>query len=333
MNPKYEAAVEKRLSILKYLGFAVLRKTVILILLAVAQLPLRAQLTYENLHVDYDSAWQYKNLKVIPIRWKGAGNPGLPVTGETITLNEALQKGLARVSERGSASTENVHWLIIENLSHKNIFIPGGDIIAGGRQDRMITRDTIMLARESRMQVPVMCVEEGRWSDREKKFVYQKQANMHLRKVLDKSRNQVLIWREIFNELDKDKVKAATFSYLARNQDKKFAALEKEYWDHFQQRFKNSDSTVIGIVCVSGDKVIGCDIFAGTNLFYGQLQPMLLGYIDEAIVHGATITAPDAKVKAYMDELLRSEASQQAFIRERGKAFYHNGKIIHITTY
>lgn len=309
------------------------RKILIACLLLAAHSHLCAQLTYENLYVDYDSAWQFRNLKVIPIRWKGSGGGSNPLPGETITLSQALERGLARVSERGTASTENVHWLIIENLSHQNIFIPGGDIIAGGRQDRMITRDTIMLARDSRMQVPVMCVEEGRWSDREKKFVYQKQANMHLRKVLDKSRNQVLIWREIFNELEKDKVKAATFSYLARGQDKKFTALEKEYWDFFQNRFSNTDSTVVGVVCVSGDKVIGCDIFAGTGLFYGQLRPMLLGYIDEAIVHGSAVTIPDAKVKSYMDELLKDEASQQAFIRANGKAYYHNGKIIHITTY
>jgi hypothetical protein len=309
------------------------RKILIIFLLATAQYELRAQLTYDNLYVDYDSAWQYKDLKVIPIRWKGKGNPGNPLPGQTITLNEALQQGLARISERGTASTENVHWLIVENLSHKNIFILGGDIIAGGRQDRMITRDTIMLAKESRMQVPVMCVEEGRWSNKEKKFAYQKQANLHLRKVLDRQRNQVLIWREIFNELDKDKVKATTYSYLARSQDKKFTALEKEYWDFFHQKFSSSDSTIVGVVCVSGNRVIGCDIFANTSLFYGQLQPMLMGYIDEAIVHGEKVVITDAKIKSYMDELLKDEESQKEFIKENGKAYYHNGKIIHITTY
>ena len=309
------------------------RKILIILLLALAQYELRAQLTYDNLYVDYDSAWQYRDLKVIPIRWKGAGNPGNPLPGKTITLNEAIQQGHARISERGTASTENVHWLIVENLSHYNIFIPGGDIISGGRQDRMITRDTIILAKESRMQVPVMCVEEGRWSDKEKKFVYQKQANLHVRKVLDKGKNQVLIWREIFNELEKDKVKASTFSYLARSQDKKFSAMEKEYWEFFQQKFRNSDSTIVGVVCVSGNRVIGCDIFANTALFYGQLQPMLMGYIDEAIVHGEKVVIKDARVKSYMDELLKDEESQKAFIKANGKAYYHNGKIIHITTY
>src|SRR5437764_15023068 len=98
---------------------------------------LEAQLTYENLYVDYDSAWQYKNLKLVPIRWKGRGNWDYPLNGNLISLGDAVNQGLARVSERGTASTDNVHWLIIENLARKNIFIASGDIIAGGRQDRM----------------------------------------------------------------------------------------------------------------------------------------------------------------------------------------------------
>jgi hypothetical protein len=307
---------------MKYLVFiSMFRKLLILFLLLFVQLALHAQLTYKNLYVDYDSAWQYKNLKVIPIRWKGSDNPGDVLTNRTITLNQALQQGLARISERGTASTENVHWLIVENLSDKNIFIPGGDIIAGGRQDRMITRDTIMLAKESRMQVPVMCVEEGRWSDKEKKFAYQKQANTHLRKVLDRSKNQVLIW------------KATTLSYLSRSQDKKFTALEKEYWDFFKDKFSRSDSTIVGVVCVSGNDIIGCDIFAATNLFYGQLEPMMHGYIDEAIVHGAPVNIAEAKIRSYMDKLLKDEASQEEFIKANGKAYRQNGKIIHITTY
>ncbi|HYE56757.1 MAG TPA: DUF6569 family protein [Chitinophagaceae bacterium] len=301
------------------------RKICILILCLAAHLNLCAQLTYENLHVDYDSAWQFKNLKVIPIRWKPQGSVPNPMLAETITLSQALQQGLAKVAERGTASTENVHWLIIENLSRRNIFIPGGDIIAGGRQDRMITQDTIMLSSQAKMQVPVMCVEEGRWSEKEKKFAYQKQANPNLRKVLDKSKNH--------NELEKDKVKNNTYAYLARNQDKKFTALEKEYWDFFKEKFRNSDSIVTGIVCMSGDKVIGCDIFSATNLFYGQLEPMLYGYIDEAIIHGAEPTIPESKVRAYMDELLKDERSQEQFIRQHGKAYKLNGKIVHITTY
>src|ERR1700730_3921750 len=118
-----------------------MRYSLLISFLLIFQLTGQAQLTYEHLFVDYDSAWQYKKLKVIPIRWKGIGPIDYPLNGNIISLGEALMKGMARISERGTASTENVHWLIVENLSKKNIFIASGDIIAGGRQDRMISRD------------------------------------------------------------------------------------------------------------------------------------------------------------------------------------------------
>jgi len=292
-----------------------------------------AQLTYKNLYVDYDSVWQYKNLKLIPIRWKGGGRFDYPLNGNLYSLGEAFDKGYVKIAERGTASTDNVHWLIIENLSRKNIFIASGEIITGGRQDRMISRDTILLASQQKMQVPVMCVEEGRWSEKEKKFDHQEMANLHLRRTLDRSKNQVMIWKEIYDQLDKDKVKNSSLAYISRKDDKKYLAVEQDYWKFFEQKFKRSDSTIVGIVCMSGKNVIGCDVFASTSLFESEWPALMGGYIHEAIVFGAPLTVTDVRLKTYMDKLLMDEVSQEAFIKEYGKAYRYNGRIIHITTY
>jgi hypothetical protein len=197
----------------------------------------------------------------------------------------------------------------------------------------MISRDTVMGANTARMQVPVMCVEEGRWSEKEKKFTYQEMANLHVRKVLDRSKNQVTIWREIYDQLDKDKVKNNTLAYVSRKQDKKYVAEEQEYWKYFEQKFKEGDSTIIGVVCISGKNVIGCDVFASTSLFYTELPAVMFGYIHEGIVLGAPVNIPNSKIKTYMDKLLSDEVSQEQFIKDYGKAYRYNGKIIHITTY
>ena len=307
----------------------------ILFILLILTFPIKgdAQLTYKNLYVDYDSAWQYKNLKLIPIRWKGGSRFDYPLNGNLYSLGEAIKKGYVKISERGTASTENVHWLIIENLSRKNIFIASGEIIAGGRQDRMISRDTILLASQQKLQVPVMCVEEGRWSEKERKFVYQEMANLHLRRTLDRSRNQVMIWREIYDQLDRDKIKNGTLAYSSRKEDKKYIAAETDYWKFFEEKFRRSDSTIVGIVCMSGKNVIGCDVFASTSLFYSEMPSLMMGYIQEAIVFGGPVTTTDVRVKIYMDKLLTDEVSQEAFIKEHGKAFRYNGRIIHITSY
>lgn len=292
------------------------------------------QLTYQNLMVDYDSAWTYKNLKVIPIRYKGPGNNNNhPAAGNTVSFNQALSGGLITVQERGTTAIENVHFLSLYNNSDKNIFISSGEILAGGRQDRMVTRDTIIHAKSGRIDLPVMCVEEGRWSEKDKKFSYQKMANLHLRKTLDSTRSQVQVWREINNQLTNDKVKNKTLSYLSRGLDKKFTALQDEYWNFFREKFKQPDSNIVGIVCVSGNKILGSDIFIASNLFYGQLQPMLRGYIEEATVFGNTPLVSNDKVKQYLDQFLKDESSQAEFVKKNGKMFKDGNRVIHITTY
>jgi hypothetical protein len=291
-----------------------------------------AQLTYETLYVDYDSAWQFKNLKIIPIRRKAAA--GIPPRGqEMVPLNEALTKGLVTVTERGTTSFENVHFLRFNTNSNKPIYISGGEIVSGGRQDRMVIRDTILQPSTRDQYVPVMCVEEGRWSDKEKKFGYGNFANNSLRKVLDSTHNQVSIWREVDRQLQAGGFKNNSLAYLSRFQDKKYLAATDEYMRFFGGKFARADSNIVGFVAITGDKIIGSDIFDGTDLFYPQLDPLLHGYIDEAMELGAPVMLKDPPVHRYMDALLKDEASQEAFVADKGKIFRDNGRVIHVNTY
>ncbi len=70
---------------------------------------------------------------------------------------------------------------------------------------------------------------------------------------------------------------------------------------------------------MSGDKVIGCDAYAGNNLFYGELQPLLHGYIEEAIGTGSTPVIKDDKVKEYLNPILSSEATQEAHLKKMAR--------------
>lgn len=310
-------------------------KCLFALLLALSLLSARAQLTYQTLTVDYDSAWQYKNLKIIPIRMKaGGGGPGvgggLP---DIVSLSQALKEGLVTVTERGTASIDNVHWLRFNTHTDKSVFIGGGEIVGGGRQDRMVMRDTILEPSAKDQYVPVMCVEEGRWSEKEKKFFYGNFANAHLRKVLDSTRNQVLVWREVDRQLESGAFKNTTQAYLSRHLDKKYVQLNDEYFNFFRQKFLSTDSTVVGFVAISGDKVIGSDIFAGRELFYEQLEPLLKSYIDDAVLFGAPVRLPEPPIRRYIDKLLKDEASQEAFVKENGKIFREHGRVIHVNTF
>ena len=311
-----------------------LQKCLMLLPLLLVAAAASAQLTYENLYVDYDSVWQYKNLRIIPIRRKGAfGDLAAGGLGNVVPLNQALRQGLVTVSERGTTSIDNVPWLRFNTKSDKSVYIAGGEIISGGRQDRVMARDTILSPSTKDQYVPVMCVEEGRWSDKEKKFGYGNFANGHLRKVLDSAHNQVHVWKEIDRQLDSGKFKNKTEAYLSRYQDKKYVAAGDEYFRYFQHKFRGTDSTIVGFVAISGGKVIGSDIYATRALFYNQLEPLVRGYIDDAVLFGSPVTMTDPLVHKYMDRLLKDEPGQEEFVRRRGKIFRQGGQVVHVNTF
>jgi len=303
-------------------------KQILLVICCSLSILAESQLTYQNLFVDYDSAKEYKNLRIVPIRRKGPPGPG---DRNLVSFSEALKKGYVSISERGSASTENVHYLRLKNNSKKNIFIASGEIVLGGRQDRMVKKDTIIGPSDKDQYIDVMCVEEGRWSQKEKKFTYFSYANPRLRRTLDQSGNQVVIWREILKQLDSNRVKAATLAYSATRLNKKLQPQFADYFRFFSKQFNQPDSNIVGIVCMSGNKVLGCDIFESNNLFYSELEALLYGYIEEAFAFGAPVRIKQDDVKKYMDELLKDEASQEEFLKRNGKIYRFQGRVIHIT--
>lgn len=78
-----------------------------------------------------------------------------------LTLTEALAKGRVEVVETGQ-----VNELKIENKGEEEIFIQAGDIVKGGRQDRVLMMSLLLQPRSGQVPIASFCVEAGRWSAR-----------------------------------------------------------------------------------------------------------------------------------------------------------------------
>jgi len=78
-----------------------------------------------------------------------------------LTLKEAFDKEAVRLDETGAVSE-----LTIENLGDEEIFIQSGDIVKGGRQDRVLTTTLVLPPKSGKVPVAAFCVERGRWSAR-----------------------------------------------------------------------------------------------------------------------------------------------------------------------
>jgi hypothetical protein len=77
-------------------------------------------------------------------------------------LQDAMERKVVVVHE-----TSDVNELEIENTSNlEEVFVQAGDIVKGGRQDRVLSVDLILPAKSGRVPISAFCVENGRWSQR-----------------------------------------------------------------------------------------------------------------------------------------------------------------------
>jgi ARG and Rhodanese-Phosphatase-superfamily-associated Protein domain len=80
--------------------------------------------------------------------------PAAAAEPKVITLQDALNQGLATVHDQGM--------LTVDNRSNLPLFIQGGDIVKGGNQDRVLPYDYMIPAGAMRSPVAAFCVEAGR---------------------------------------------------------------------------------------------------------------------------------------------------------------------------
>src|ERR1051325_9501271 len=105
-------------------------------------------------------------------------------TGEFLTLDEGLRSGEVVVTEAGSVQGlvrrhavtgmrhdgAEVNRLVLVNNSKRPLLLLAGEIVTGGKQDRVIGRDRIFPAESDPIDLGVFCVEPGRWVATSEKF-------------------------------------------------------------------------------------------------------------------------------------------------------------------
>jgi hypothetical protein len=98
-------------------------------------------------------------------------------TSEFLTLDEGLRSGEVVVTEYGNVrglvrnrvapatqrDSAEVNRLVLVNNSKRPLLLLAGEIVAGGKQDRVIGMDRIVPSESDPIDLSVFCVEPGRW--------------------------------------------------------------------------------------------------------------------------------------------------------------------------
>jgi hypothetical protein len=319
-----------------------------------------AQYTYQQLSVNFlekesdAKAFTYENLRLYPVYAKAGFKTHFKNVGRFMPLTDALAKKKVRITEKSNSG--EVNSLTIENLSQDTIIVICGDVVKGGKQDRIIETDMVLAPKSGKKELKVYCVESGRWHS-ERGEVPERNRNtsttnglthssaaapafsdhynkgsMSLRKVVEKEKDQGKVWSKVDEMNSKNATTTETKTYTALTNSGDYSKRLNQYLAFFKNKFAK-DSNVVGVVVVTGNKVLGCDLFATPALFRSQFPSLLHSYATEAIVSGSKVTVAPAVVKAYTDKLLKDEASQKAVLKEKGAAFSDKGRKLRVSSF
>jgi hypothetical protein len=200
-----------------------------------------------------------------------------------ISLDEALEQKKVVIHE-----TQEVSELAIENASDDDDFVPSGEIIKGGQQDRVITSDLIVSAKSGKLPLAAFCVEHGRWSRRGAESVgfFDSSLSMAPSKNLQIAnrcaRSQAGVWKQVANtqgSLAKN-VGGSVQSPVSESslqlslEDKKVQEAAQAYIKELAS-IADKDDDLIGFAVAINGEVNSADVYASHDLFK-RLWPKLL---------------------------------------------------------
>jgi hypothetical protein len=259
----------------------------------------------------------------------GHRNPGQP----------QIPEGPSVWSERLPGDGAQVNRLVLVNNSPKPLLLLAGEIVTGGKQDRIIGKDRLVPAESDPIDLSVFCVEPGRWVGASAKFALPPapasgvigamvQPSVRSKAMADKDQRKV--WDEVA-EARTGMAKAApapaapviagTSSYAKVLQNEQVqeklesvaAPIQQEYQSVIRQL---RDKNAVGVVVAVNGEIIWTDVFASTGLLEKYWPKLVRSYAAEALVQ-RTSSGP-VTAKSAQDFLSRLEGRREVVESEPG---------------
>jgi hypothetical protein len=135
-------------------------------------------------------------------------------TSDFITLDEGIRSGEVVVTEVGNLHSSmyrrrpyqvrpvggaEVNRLVLVNNSKHPLILLAGEVVTGGKQDRVVGKDRIVPAESDPVDLSVFCVEHGRWTETSTKFdthaSVMLQPSVRMKAMVDQDQQKV--WDEV----------------------------------------------------------------------------------------------------------------------------------------
>ncbi|HXN47202.1 MAG TPA: DUF6569 family protein [Bryobacteraceae bacterium] len=208
-----------------------------------------------------------------------------------LTLGEALEQHKAVVYE-----TSNVNVLQVQNLSAQDVYIQSGEIVKGGKQDRVLKDDIIVPSSSSKLDINVFCVEHGRWTQRgsEPAHAFAASPGMvaspAMKRAVQAEADQSRVWAQVREEQARLSSNLATSVQSPRSASSYQLTLEAPVLAARVDAFKKDLAGLadkypdaVGYVAAVNGKVTGADVYATHDLFRKEWSKLLTASAVDAV--------------------------------------------------
>jgi len=263
-------------------------------------------------------------------------------THDFLTLDEGLRSGEVIVTEAGHAAGlirrhprdsgvihpargAEVNTLVLVNNSKRPLLLLAGEIVTGGKQDRVIGKDRIVPAESDPIDLSVFCVEPGRWVAANGKDDFSASRNGTLvfaspgvRGSAMAAKNQQQVWDNVGKSKEALAMTVpaqsaaevnSTTSYarvmdnkdVQRQVDSVAEPIQRNYESVIRQL---RDKNAVGVVVAVNGELVWADIFASTQLLQKYWPKLVRSYATEAVItkaKGAAVSTREAQT--FLDNL------------------------------
>jgi hypothetical protein len=289
----------------------------------------------------------YENISIFPVISSVSRD-----TSAFVTLDEGLSSGEVIVREQGgdgmarsrgvalpqSSTGASVNQLVLINRGKRPVVLLAGELVSGGKQDRIIAKDRIVAPGSDPLPLDVFCVEHGRWSSGLQFSAANTIVHPSVREQAAVNQSQTDVWDSVrkgttatdalaapapriaARDLADVVASAPTQSYSKIYQHSRVGVSVDDFVDEIQRRFARATSGskgehVVGVVVAYGGEVAWSDIFASSDLFHHYWTKLLRSYAIEAL---ARPTLREVASRDDADEFLRRLRGREQVKSEPG---------------
>ena len=263
----------------------------------------------------YGEPIRYHNLSLVPV---GTTHKG-PFQKYTL-LEQGLKARTLAVRElNGKSGEAQVSAVEVRNKGQDPVYLLGGEMILGGKQDRIISQDTVVSPGGKWTQVSVFCVEQGRWAGGNMQFQSGSAlAHVALRRAA-MSGDQSKVWAEVARKNLEQGSQSSTSTYRRTIQNARVRAKLAPYRAQLM-RMLPKNMQLAGIVFAINGKIQVADLF-GNPLLYAALQDKLLSaYVLEALGQQVDRNAPALSKGAAKDWLFKARKGAKVRAKSQGRS-------------